>query len=586
MTDLTPVASLDSVPQIETTTLVLGGTGNPANHQAQALLNRDAFRSNQIDSINSSISTLTPRVDQAETDIDNIDSYNSSREYYRTVEEFGLIDTPTNTLATMQAAIDWCATNKVLLRAKSSEYTVDFSASSITIPDNLRCDFGGAWIKRATGNDTPQDMWINADTVGGNTGIYISNVRFDGQRQADSLSKVTVAHRFCGLRLINCVAGVVNVRADNTVNAEVQAEGTRAAIMLSDSQLVICRELFADGTDGTGFIAENGVVSVDGAWYYNNTGSGLSVRNCDGSYFNNCNNDTSGSSGLSFNAGGLRISNMKSVNTPLGFAGINIGHSSAPSQAPDCVAVNLRVSGCLGWGIYVNFANNLLGANWIVEDSITRGVHIVDSLNVRVANLRSRNAAANDVLVTGASTAWLDVDFKGSQSSSVQTTGTASVEFSGTSIIEDPCQTPVGVIAGVLANAGTHIRYAGAIVNSGNYGATSSGAGATVDLAGARVTGSAIGPTLAASGGVITYSNSKFSAIDHTSGTFTILSGTASIVTNNGNAIDANRVMILPNNAAAQTAGQPRVTVSAGVSFTATLPANAAADATYSYVLL
>lgn len=586
MTDLTPVASLDSVPQIETTTLVLGGTGNPANHQAQALLNRDAFRSNQIDSINSSISTLTPRVDQAETDIDNIDSYNSSREYYRTVEEFGLIDTPTNTLATMQAAIDWCATNKVLLRAKSSEYTVDFSASSITIPDNLRCDFGGAWIKRATGNDTPQDMWINADTVGGNTGIYISNVRFDGQRQADSLTNATVAHRFCGLRLINCVAGLTNIRADNTVNAEVQVEGTRAAIMLSDSQLVICRDLFADGTNGTGFIAENGIVSVDGAWFYNNTGSGLSVRNCDGSYFNNCNNDTSGSSGLSFNAGDLRISNMKSANTPVGFAGINIGHSSDPSQAPNCVAVNLNVSNCLGWGIFVNFADNLLGVNWTVKDSITRGTHIVDSLNVRIFNLRSRNAAANDVLITGASTAWLDVDFKGSQSSGAQTTGTASVEFSETSIIEDACQAPVGVIAGVLANAGTYIRYAGAIVNSGNYGVTSSGAGAIVDVAGARVTGSAVGPVSASGGGVVRYSNSKFSATDHTSGTFTIVSGTASIVTNNGNAIDVNRIMVLPNNAAARTAGQPTITISAGVSFTATISANAAADAIYSYVIL
>lgn len=48
MTDLTPVASLDPVPQLETTDRALAGTGNPMNRQAQALLNRDAFRAQEI----------------------------------------------------------------------------------------------------------------------------------------------------------------------------------------------------------------------------------------------------------------------------------------------------------------------------------------------------------------------------------------------------------------------------------------------------------------------------------------------------------------------------------------------------------
>lgn len=43
MTDLIPNPSLDAVPQIETSTLVLGGFGGPANQQAQALLNRQAY---------------------------------------------------------------------------------------------------------------------------------------------------------------------------------------------------------------------------------------------------------------------------------------------------------------------------------------------------------------------------------------------------------------------------------------------------------------------------------------------------------------------------------------------------------------
>ena len=47
MTDLIPNPTLDAVPQIETNTLVLGGFGGPANQQAQALLNRQAYLQGQ-----------------------------------------------------------------------------------------------------------------------------------------------------------------------------------------------------------------------------------------------------------------------------------------------------------------------------------------------------------------------------------------------------------------------------------------------------------------------------------------------------------------------------------------------------------
>lgn len=43
MANLIPVATDDAVPQIETTTLLLGGPGGPLNAQAQALINRMAF---------------------------------------------------------------------------------------------------------------------------------------------------------------------------------------------------------------------------------------------------------------------------------------------------------------------------------------------------------------------------------------------------------------------------------------------------------------------------------------------------------------------------------------------------------------
>lgn len=51
MTDLTPVSSLDPVPQLETNTLAIGGPMTPMNSQAQALLNRSVFINAKIDQI-------------------------------------------------------------------------------------------------------------------------------------------------------------------------------------------------------------------------------------------------------------------------------------------------------------------------------------------------------------------------------------------------------------------------------------------------------------------------------------------------------------------------------------------------------
>lgn len=55
MTDLTPVSELTPVVQLETNTLALGGTGNPMNSQAQALLNRDAYRGQQISDLSAAV---------------------------------------------------------------------------------------------------------------------------------------------------------------------------------------------------------------------------------------------------------------------------------------------------------------------------------------------------------------------------------------------------------------------------------------------------------------------------------------------------------------------------------------------------
>lgn len=67
MTDLTPTPALTPVPQLETNTLALGGTGNPMNQQAQALLNRAEYLRQQIEGILSEIESLG----EFDTDLEN-----------------------------------------------------------------------------------------------------------------------------------------------------------------------------------------------------------------------------------------------------------------------------------------------------------------------------------------------------------------------------------------------------------------------------------------------------------------------------------------------------------------------------------
>lgn len=511
----------------------------------------------------------------------------SSNNIIRTIESFGPVNTPANTKTTMQSAINFCAANNILLVAASTEYTVDLSVSSITIPSNFRCDLGGATIKRATGNTTPQDMWINVDTVGGNTNIDIRNVKFDGQRTADSLDRGTVAHRFSGLRLKNCSNVYVNnVRVDNTVNGELQAEGIRTAIIFEGCTDTVAEGLFCDNNNGTGVSVWDGRVVIRGVWAKNNDGSGFGSRNCDFSEFYSIHNENSGYSGISINAQFVYADGLFSNGSPLGYAGVNIGHTSAESNASGSKINNIQVRNCLGWGIYVNSANNVDGVNWYINDSVTRGLHVENCLKLRVKNFRSRGAAVNDILLNGASSAWVDVDCQGSQSSSVQTVGTGYLEISESSIIDSPCQVGSGAIGGIIANAGTTIVFKGKIQNSARYGAVSSGAGALVILHGAVVTGSSVAATLTSSGGVLQSERTRYHATDSMSGTLTIAAAASTATVTNGNAFSAEKVVFTPTNTEARLGAVPLVTsVTPGVSFAVSIGSATTNARTYSYVL-
>src|SRR5690606_17571793 len=138
-------------------------------------------------------------------------------------------------------------------------------------------DLGGAWIRRATGNATPHDMWTNADHVNGNSGLDIRGVRFDGQYAADSLANANPDHRFCGLRLVKCSGHVDRIVATGTCTGEIQAEGVRTAVCIQDSRPEKLRatNIITYGNLGSGVMVYGENTIVENVLGWDNQGSDL-----------------------------------------------------------------------------------------------------------------------------------------------------------------------------------------------------------------------------------------------------------------------------------------------------------------------
>lgn len=117
MTDLVPISSLDAVVQLETDTVALAGAGGAMNVQAQSLLNRTQFLDDaRILQASTLASLVASNLDLADSsDI----AKGGARVGYRgrtvtsrlddvvVVNDYGPVDTPTNTTSTIMAA--WTA---------------------------------------------------------------------------------------------------------------------------------------------------------------------------------------------------------------------------------------------------------------------------------------------------------------------------------------------------------------------------------------------------------------------------------------------------------------------------------------------
>lgn len=136
MTDLTPIPSLTPVPQLEVNTLALGGTGNPVNQQAQALLNRIEFARGEL---SSALLNLSSAEGAGEIGISDSEVYppGSVGEALQANPLTGnLTVTIPSQFPNLQSALNFCSTKR---GAKGFSITV-LIESGYVIPGGYRVD--------------------------------------------------------------------------------------------------------------------------------------------------------------------------------------------------------------------------------------------------------------------------------------------------------------------------------------------------------------------------------------------------------------------------------------------------------------
>lgn len=422
------------------------------------------------------------------------------------VEDFGPTDTPKNTKATMQKAIDYCAAKSLVLRNRSMEYTIDVSDTGIKIPNNFICDFGGAWIKRAIGSKTPHDMWTNSDQITGNTGIIICGVRFDGQAVLDDLSNKFPEHRFCGLRLVRCEGRLISVQVDGTCNGEIQPEGTRGGILLENSVFMDCYEIRADNNLGTGFFIIGGKGKLTNYKSSNNSGSGLSGIQ-PGWFFESLSSIGSGYSGISLNGPGWVAHGIYGAKAAVGFAGVNFGHAlPVSSNAVGGVASNVIAENNYGWGINVTSSPGIQGDNWLARNSGDNNIRIIMSPGSKI-KLKSENAGANGLLIIGAGYYEISANISGSKASGIYGRNGAEIVISPDSVI-DGNGSNGGLVAEITLDTKSKASVAGKVINGKAYGVQSSDS-SVVTISGGVIENNALGNMRESTGGVVRYEGGR-----------------------------------------------------------------------------
>lgn len=478
----------------------------------------------------------------------------------------------------------------------SSNKTVGTAGSNylftgrVTIPSHKHIDFDSCTLTRKTGSGV-YDMLYSTGT----TGIKLLVGIIDGNKDADSLVAMNAADRFCGIRFVDVDdSDIFGATVISTVNAEVQAEGNRAGIMLDSCNNVRVKNIIEYNNDRTAVMFVSCTYcSLDNALFYSNTGSGVSSANNDYGRYSNIFAHDNGCSQVSVNGLKSIVDNIIAWNGAINYSGINIGHDTDTGRSHGTVASNLISYNNAGWGITVYGSDDVSINGAYSSGNAVRNVYVFGNSN---------RTKINGITVTGGNSTGIYY-----ASGIGHTLNSADIYGCGAVGIQ------VGTSVGLTTGPGVK-SYNNGIVTSANSAGLLNGGGLVVINGGEYYDNQATKTQesgIWAAGGTTTLHNpyvptNKTYGLRETSspvlldrsrsasktspmfGTFTATVGTATIISyENAGADFIYRVLVMPTNPAAVAKGLPFVSsVSVGVSFTLTFSSSMAGTETYYYRIM
>lgn len=283
-----------------------------------------------------------------------------------------------------QSAINAASTAGRSVYIPAGDYKL---SAKISIPSDIVI-YGDSYISRVFRDVsvTPFDMF----EIKNKSGIVLKDFQIDGVTKLD----VAVAsNRYCGIR-IHAEGGtrpnnieIIGVHVNATTSAESQSEGNRGAILIEDAYDIRIRQckfynnrataIFLTIQTGTSGINTE-EIQIEQCWafgeiapfdtaYPSGFGSFISGDNHQDVLISGCYSDDFGFSNISVNGPRSTVQNCIALNSD--FAGINVGHTTAGSNADDSVIQGNICKGNSYEGIIVAGSKNLVIDGNICRDN-------------------------------------------------------------------------------------------------------------------------------------------------------------------------------------------------------------------------
>jgi len=312
----------------------------------------------------------------------------NAKENILNVSQFGDIPDE-NASYYIQKLINIASSKGAVLRFDQKK--IYYVSHPIQLPSDLTIDFGNCTFRRTSG--AIFNILVSTDT----TGLNVSNLVIDGNKDVDKLTAVNSKDRFGGIVLTRVVNSTFkNIQVNNTVNAE---DG-RAAFYLQDCKYIDLINIGGSGNDRSCIYIYRSRVRLFGSITSNNLGSGITSQQADDCEYYNCITSDFGYSGISINGKRSKAIGLVAYNgRNKGYSGINIGHDEKHNLSDYTVIENIETYNNAGWGVTVVGSKNISVKKLVAKYNRQSNIQIMkNASNVSLANVNSYSSSSGSGL--------------------------------------------------------------------------------------------------------------------------------------------------------------------------------------------